>query len=127
MATTEIKKIKPSFIDERGAITNILEHPITHVALITSKADSIRGNHYHPSQVQYIYLFSGKYESYSKDINDKNSEIESAIVEAGNLAITPPMVAHAMKFLADSVLLNLTTGGRNRDNFLEHTKKYKLI
>jgi len=122
-----IKKINPAFKDERGIIANILEEPISHVAIITSKKDSIRANHYHPKQIQYIYLISGSYESVSKDLNKKDSQVEKVIVKPGDLIITPLMMAHAMRFLEDSVMLNLTTGHRDSKNFSEHTKKYKLI
>lgn len=127
MKTTIIKNIKPQIVDERGMIANILEEPIEHVAIITSKSGSVRGNHYHPNQTQYVYLISGKYENLSKDLNDKNPQTESTVIEAGDLVITMPMVAHAMKFLEDSVLLNLTPGHRDSSKFLEHTKPYKLI
>ena len=122
-----VKGIKPSFADERGIIANVLEEPINHVAIITSKAGSVRGNHYHPKQIQYVYLVSGRYESVSKDLSSRNSKTQSKIIKPGSLVITPPMVAHAMRFLEDSVLLNLTTGQRDSDKFTQHTKKYKLI
>ena len=122
-----IKKIEPEFSDERGVISNILEEPINHVAVITSKAGSIRANHYHPEQIQYVYLISGKYESTSKDLKDENSEVETITVEAGSLVITPPMIAHAMRFSEDSVMLNLTTASRDPQEYEKHTKKYKLI
>ena len=127
MPNETLKKISPSFEDERGIIANILEDPINHVAIITSKAGSIRANHYHPDQTQYVYLISGRYESYSKDLKKDNSKIEVQLVEPDCLVITPPMIAHAMKFLDDSVLLNLTTNHRDSSNYSEHTKKYKLI
>ena len=126
MVNETVKKIEPAFEDERGIIANILEKPISHIAIITSKKGSIRGNHYHPDQVQYEYLISGRYESVSKDINKKDSKVEKRIVEPGSLVTTPKMIAHAMRFLEDSVMLNLTTGQRDNDNFQEHTKKYKL-
>jgi len=122
-----IKKIDPAFEDERGMIANILEEPVSHIAIITSKKGSIRANHYHPQQIQYIYLISGSYESVSKDINKEESEVEKVLVKPRNLIITPPMIAHAMRFLEDSVMLNITTGQRHKENFSEHTKKYKLI
>lgn len=127
MAATTIKNIKPEVVDERGMIANILEEPVSHVAIITSKSGSIRGNHYHPKQVQYVYLISGKYENLSKDLNKKNAGIKSKIIGPGDLVITFPMVAHAMRFLEDSVLLNLTPGHRHSSRFSQHTKKYKLI
>ena len=127
MANETVKKIKPAFQDERGIIANILEEPICHVAIITSKKGSIRANHYHPDQIQYCYLISGRYESTSKNLNEKNAKTEKITVAPGNLVITPPMIAHAMRFLEDSVLLNLDTGQREPDRFPEHTKKYTLI
>lgn len=122
-----IKRIDPVFSDGRGDIINVLEKPITSVAVITSKAGSIRANHYHPDQWQYVYLVSGKYETYGKDLDEENAEVVKQEVNAGDLAITPPMVAHAMKFVEDSVMLNLTTGSRDPDKFEEHTIKYKVI
>ena len=127
MVNETVKSIKPAFEDERGIIANILEEPITHVAIITSKKGSIRANHYHPEQIQYVYLVSGEYESVSKNLKDKNAKLELKIIKPGDLVITPPMIAHAMRFLKDSVLLNLTTGQRDSDKFFEHTKKYELI
>ena len=122
-----VRKIKPAFEDERGAISNILEEPITHVAIITSKKGAIRANHYHPHQTQYEYLVSGRYESYSKDLNKKNAEVEKQLIESGSLVTTPPMIAHAWRVLEDSIMINLATGRRGNKNFSEHTKKYKLI
>lgn len=122
-----VKRIKPAFKDKRGVIANILEEPICHVAIITSKKGSVRANHYHPKQVQHVYLISGSYESISKDLKNKDAEEERIIVKHSSLVITPPMTAHAMRFLEDSVMLNLTTGSRYTEDFPEHTKKYKLI
>ena len=127
MPNETIKHIEPAFEDERGIIANILEEPITHVAIITSKKGAIRANHYHPEQMQYVYLVSGEYETVSKDLKDKNAKLESQTVKPGDLVITPPMIAHAMRFKKDSVLLNLTTGQRDSDKFSEHTVKYQVI
>lgn len=122
-----VKVIKPEFEDERGAIANILEKPICHVAIITSKKGSVRANHYHPRQFQYVYLVSGCYESISKNLKVKDDKTEKRIIKPGNLVITPPMIAHAMRFLRDSIMLNLTTGQRHSHNFKQHTKKFKLV
>ena len=43
-----VTKPEVAFSDDRGDITNILDEPITHVAVITSAAGAVRGNHYHP-------------------------------------------------------------------------------
>lgn len=122
-----IKKIKPAFEDKRGVIANILDEPVNHIAIISSTKGSVRANHYHPGQIQYIYLISGSYEDVSKDLKKENAPVQKNVIKAGDLVITPPMIAHAMRFLEDSVMLNITTGNRDSDKFLEHTKPYKLI
>ena len=123
--TIKITKIKPAFVDERGEITNILEVPIKHVAIITTKAGSIRGNHYHPKQIQHDYLVSGKYEYITKDL--ETGKVSSRMIEPMDFVITPPNTAHAMKFLEDSVFLTLTTGTRESERFKEHTVKFNLV
>ncbi len=127
MGLITVRKIKPAFVDERGKISNLLDASIEHVALITSKAGSIRGNHYHPNQTQNDYLLSGKYEYAAKDIRDEDGKVEINIIEPGDLVITHPMVAHAMRFLEDSVFLTFTTGPRDADKYEEHTTKFKLV
>ena len=127
MPLETVKKIKPAIVNEKGEITNVLEEPITHVAIITSKAGAVRGDHYHPKQVQYVYLVSGKYESVAKEVQKKDGKIESQIIEAGDLVITPPMIAHAMRFLEDSVFINMTTGHRDSNEYEEHTIKFKVL
>ncbi len=119
-----ITKIKPAFSDDRGIISNIMEQDVSHIAIITSKKGSVRGNHYHPKQQQYCYLIFGKYESITKDL--KSGKEEKIIAVAGDLVHTPPMIAHAMVFLEDSSMLNITTGQRDTDKFAEHTIKYQV-
>ncbi|MBS3136771.1 cupin domain-containing protein [Candidatus Woesearchaeota archaeon] len=127
MPNEKIIKIKPAFEDERGTISNILDAPISHVAIITSKKGSVRANHYHPHQIQYEYLVSGEYESYSKDLTKEPTETEKTIIAPGDLVITPANIAHAMRFRKDSVMLNITTGSRDPKQYTEHTIPYKLI
>jgi len=132
----QIVKIEPAHTDERGHITNIvqdglvpneLKRKITHVAVYTSKKGTIRGNHYHPDQIQAVHLVSGKYESLTKDLDDPGAPVERHIVEPGQMVICWPNVAHAQVFLEDSVLINLTDGERETEKFKEHTIKYNLI
>lgn len=125
MRSEVIIKLSPGFVDQRGEITNVLEKPIKHVAVITSTKGSIRGNHKHP-QEQYMYLISGRYRSVSKDTGVDGPPIEQ-IVEAGSLVYCPPNVAHAYEFLESSVFLNLTLDDRDPSRFAEHTTPEKLL
>lgn len=129
MSNETVKHIAAAFKDERGIIANIIEDQgdIRHVAIITSKPGCVRANHYHPIQWQYCYIIRGSYESYSKDLRVKDAPLQKIIAKTGDLVITPPMIAHAMKFLEDTEFLNITSGSRDAAHFGEHTIKYKLI
>lgn len=119
---------KNSFEDERGKIDNYeLPESVNLVATITSKKGTLRANHFHPIQEQKCLLVSGSYISVYKDLLVHNSPIKHQIIKAGDLSIMPPMVAHAMIFLEDSVLVNLVNGNRDHDKFGEHTIKYELV
>ena len=75
-----IKKIKPEFADERGAITKLLDDgktSIKSVLLITCKKGSIRANHYHRKDSHYVYMLSGKMEYTEQSLIDKNQKKET--------------------------------------------------
>ncbi len=122
-----VTKPEVAFSDDRGDITNILDEPITHVAVITSAAGAVRGNHYHPEDIQYCYLVSGRFESYAKDMRDPGGPVEKQMVEAGSLVLSPPMIAHAQVFLEDSIFLALTLDSRETSRFEEHTIRVKIV
>lgn len=125
MKTEIVVKLSPTLVDERGEITNVLNRPIRHVAVITSRKGSIRGNHWHPEDEQYMYLISGRYRSVTKDLD--TGEATEQIVESGSLVYCPPRVVHAYEFLEDSVFLNLTLDDRDPKRFAEHTIPERLL
>ena len=127
MMLETVSRPQVAFNDNRGDIINILDQPLKHVAIITSNAGAVRGNHYHPEDVQYCYLVTGRFESYARDMNDPEGKVERQVVEAGDLVLSPPMVAHAQVFLEDSVFLALTLDSRESSRFEEHTIRVKVI
>lgn len=117
-----VKKIVPSFEDNRGTISDILDGEIRHIGIITSKSGAVRGKHYHKKATQYIYVLSGKLKSFTKDLRKENPRVESKILVPRDLEITPPMVVHSHKALEETVFLVLTTepridGGYEGDTF----------
>ena len=121
-----LKHLDPAVVDPRGAITNLFEGRIEHIALITSKKGSIRGNHYHKLDHQYIYLLSGAFESHSCDVpNPKKKQVLQ--VKSGDIVDTPPLTAHAQKFTQDSVFLALTTRQREKGKYEEDTIAFPVI
>lgn len=121
-----LKHIDPAVVDGRGAITNIFEGPIEHIALITSKKGTVRANHYHKEDRQYIYLISGAYESYSCDIRNPSRK-QVLKVLPGDIVYTPPMMAHAQKFIEDSVFLALSTRQRERGKYEDDTIAFQVV
>ena len=122
-------KIQPPHTDERGSITNLLEvnFPLRSILLITSRKGSIRANHYHKKDSHYVYLLQGKMEYTEKDMSAKNKRKRSIIVKPGDLILSPPMMAHAMRFLEDTVFLAFTTEPRDQRSYEEDTVRIQLI
>lgn len=124
-----IIKGEKEYVDERGIISNYeLTEPINLIGYITSKAGTVRANHYHPIQEQKCLLIKGKYVSVIKDLLDTTDVLKTRIIKEGDIAVIKPNVAHAMIFLEDSIFLNLVNGEREHKNYgITHTIPYKLV
>ena len=121
------RNIKPEFVDGRGAITRILDSdtPIRSILTITSKKGSVRSNHYHKKDTHYCYLVSGKMEWFEKPL--EGGEIESAVLESGDMIFTPALTIHAVRFLEDSVFFTFATEARNQADYEADTVRVALI
>lgn len=121
-----LRHIDPAAVDSRGAIANIFEGSIGHIALISSKKGSVRGNHYHKKDHQYIYLVSGAFESHSCEVQNPQKK-QVLKVRAGDIVDTPPLTAHAQKFTEDSVFLALSTRQREQGKYEDDTLAFPVI
>ena len=121
-----IRHIDPAVVDWRGEIHNIFEGTLGHVALITSKKGTVRANHYHKKDLQYIFLVSGAYESYCCDVRSPEKK-QVLKVRPGDIVYTPPLIAHAQKFTEDSVFLALTTLQREKGKYENDTIAFQVI
>ena len=121
-----ITHISPAHIDARGSIINMFEGEIQHIAHITSKAGSVRANHYHQTLHQYMYCISGEFESWSCDVNDPESK-QMVIVKPGDIVSTPPGIAHAQRFTKDSVVIALSTTARSAGKYEDDTIAFKVV
>jgi quercetin dioxygenase-like cupin family protein len=121
-----MRHIDPAHVDERGEIHNVFEGHTGHIALITSKKGTVRGNHYHKEDYQYIYLLSGAFESHCCEV--ANPEKKNVLeVKPGDIVDTPPLIAHAQKFTEDSVFLALTTREREQGKYETDTFAFQVI
>ena len=125
-----IRNLKPFHIDARGEMTYLIEDavsPIRSVLLITCKKGSVRANHIHTKDSHYSYMLKGSMEySYKRGMDDK-IPVENVLVKEGEMVYTPPLEAHAMRFLEDSVFFAFTTEKRKRNKYEADLRRIDII
>ncbi len=124
-----IKDGENLFVDDRGTISNHeLTEPINLIGMIESKKGTIRANHYHPQQEQKCLFTKGQIIEIFQDIVNPNSPKITQVVNAGQLSIIKPNVAHTMVFTKDTTFLNLVRGERDHENYgITHTIKHVFV
>ena len=117
------------FIDDRGTISNHeLTEPINLIGLIDSKKGTIRANHYHPQQEQKCLFTKGQIIEIYQDIINPNAPKITQVVNAGQMSIIKPNVAHTMVFTKDTTFLNLVRGERDHENYgITHTVRHMFV
>ena len=92
-----IKKPLQSFKDSRGTIIDIFyKKNINHIAIIDSKPNTKRGNHYHKKTTQHMLITKGSLEYWYKPLGSK-SKTRMKLLKVGDLVSTPPKEIHALK------------------------------
>ena len=118
----KVSRLKVAFKDKRGAILDILDDvALNSVTLITNKKGAVRANHFHKKTVQYTFVLSGKVRYASKGPRGT----KTAVLKAGDLAVSPPHEAHATEALTDAVFLALSHGPRHGRNYEADT--FRLV
>ena len=117
------------YVDQRGMISNHeLTEPVNLIGLIHSKKGTVRANHYHPQQEQKCLFTKGQIIEVYQDIINSNEPKITKVVNAGQLSVIKPNVAHAMVFTKDTTFLNLVRGERDHDNYgITHTIKHTFV
>lgn len=103
------------FSDGRGEIVNVLLTPITSVARITSRAGSIRANHYHKSDWHYALVERGCILYFEREIGELNIP-EPRVFRAGQMFFTRPNIEHSMLFKEDTVFFTFAKNVRTHEN-----------
>ncbi|MDA8764416.1 NAD-dependent epimerase/dehydratase family protein [Candidatus Pelagibacter bacterium] len=117
------------FRDNRGVISNHeLTEPINLIGMIDSKKGTIRANHYHPQQEQKCLFTKGQIIEIFQDIINPMAPKITQVVNAGQLSIIKPNVAHTMVFTKDTTFLNLVRGERDHENYgITHTVRHVFV
>lgn len=120
-----IKKVDPVFMDERGIISDLVNEPISHVGLITTEKNAVRGSHYHKKSVQYSYILSGTFEVVLAPYNEPANK-KTVLLKAGELITIPPFVIHQFKALDRAVMINIESQSRAGQGYEDDTIRVKL-
>ena len=126
----QVSRPKTEFTDERGTMVLVVDQsdfPIKSVLRITSKAGTVRGNHYHKKGFHYYYVESGKCEYWQKLANKPNAKIETVILGPGDLVIVNAGVINATKFLEDSIIYHFDTERREQSQYESNTVRVKIM
>lgn len=115
------------FVDARGAIQTLVEdRKITTIQVITSKAGSVRANHYHKTDWHYNYLVSGKMKYHYRPVGSQAAP-SVLVVEAGQMVYTPSLVEHAVEYVEDSVFINMAGSPRDQAAYESDLVRVELI
>ena len=124
-----VKDGEDIFEDKRGYISNHeLTEPINLIGMIESKKCTIRAKHYHPQHEQKCLFTKGQIIEIYQDLINPNSPKITQLVNAGQMSVIKPNVAHTMVFTKDTTFLNLVRGERDHDNYgITHTIKHVFV
>lgn len=104
-----------SFVNDAGDIQNLILHPVTSVAVITSKARTIRANHYHKTDWHYAYVVSGRIAYFERKVGNTKIPVPQIFL-AGQMFFTPPMVEHAMYFPMGTTFVTMARNVRSHES-----------
>ncbi len=109
-------------VDFRGSICDIFYHTkINHVAIIKSKKNSIRGNHFHKKTTQHILILKGQLEYWYKNYNKKKSISTFVIANEGDMISTPPFEIHALRITKKNEFIVFSQGLRGGKDYEKDT------
>jgi quercetin dioxygenase-like cupin family protein len=113
------------YVNDAGAIENVLFRPAGTTSIIRSKRGAIRANHYHKTDSHYLYVVSGEVRYYWRKLGD--TKRNEASYGEGATFFTPPLVEHAVLFTKPTVLLQLAAHVRTKDEHEADLVRVQLL
>ena len=114
------------FADARGSIQPLVAGDFKAAQLITSKAGTVRANHYHKDDSHHMYIVSGAFDYYYRPTGSSAAPVCQR-VNAGEMVYTPPMYDHAVKFIEDTTFINFASCDRDQDTYEDDIVRIELI
>ena len=113
-------------LDERGYIQSLVNFPVKNIALIKSKKNTVRSNHYHLTDWHYMYTLKGSYRYYYRK-SESSEKLISIEIKEREMLFTPPLEDHATVFLEDSILLVMSRNPRDQISYESDVRRIILI
>lgn len=118
--------LDPSHADARGSIQCLVNLPTQNVSLISSRAGTLRSNHFHRTDWHYMYVLSGKFEYYYRPTGSNVTPIKLVLTK-GQMVFTPPMEDHATVFIEDTELVVMSKNPRDQAAYEADVVRIELI
>ena len=91
------------FTDDRGTLTQLVHTGYTQINVITSKAGTLRGQHYHKRSTEAFYVISG-----TVDVTlSREDKAENVTFHSGDFFQIMPYTMHSMFYPEDTILIAL--------------------
>ena len=102
-----MQKLSPYFtrLDERGGFLGITQEPWAEVNFIETRANQVRGNHYHKETRELFFIVSGEIEVAIDDLN--SGEHAEFSFSKGDIFIIEPYEVHTFRTVTDAQWINM--------------------
>lgn len=116
-----IETLPEPFRDERGVIQNLYEghagqlQTLGGVAVIASKAGTVRSNHWHREDAHFLYVISGEMHLYERPVGSRDAP-RKVVVRAGQMIFTGPQLEHTTVFPVETVMVSLSRQPRDHES-----------
>jgi len=112
------------FVDARGSIQNLWLSGCQSVAVIESRAETIRANHVHTTDWHATYVVSGLVLYYWREAD---GEVRMHAYRAGDAFFTPPGFEHAMAFPVTTTIVTCSRNVRDTAHHESDVRRVALI
>jgi uncharacterized RmlC-like cupin family protein len=109
--------LPPPFVNDAGAIQNIVLADFGGAAVIESFKGAIRSDHYHRTDWHFLYVLSGEVEYFWRPVYWPGPPlVRMARFEPGEMFFTPPLIEHTVYFPIATTLLSYSRNRRDHDS-----------
>lgn len=109
-----INYIKPDFVyeDERGGLYQLVNKGYNQINYIFSKADMVRGGHYHKINKEAFFVIRGSF----KLILETRDKKEEYLMRSGEFFEIASNIKHTFEYLEDTELISMYDIGVELEN-----------